>query len=953
MANQNPTDPKTQAAFDTAFQDTPDVNTAFEQADNAAPLGATNDVPASQPEAPSEPVAAGPVNVVNPEGKLVSIPGEHLTDALGLGYQIASPEAVAAYKKEQKYSTPGQEALSALEGAGEGATFGLSTAAERAAGINPEDIQARREVNPGLNMLGQVGSLLIPGAPEAEALEGLGKAGAALVPGSGLVSKIGSAATKAAIENGLVQGGDEVSKMISQDPNQSAQTAMADIGLSSLLGGTVGAGFGAVSPIWKATMGGRLGKIMQSISDHTGGIEGVEADPVNDAIQASGMAVAPEVRAALGNDPEVRQMFQTLQESSTSSGIKAQEALKTFRSDAADQILASVGKTPEDVAGLTDLSEHDIGADLKNSLVKQLKETIDPISEQFDQVKERFKNTELDPIKKAEIAQNISQMAAENGYNLSPSAPQAKIVNQVLEEIPGLKTLEDLRKYSSLMADRTQNPELWRLGSQLRKVFRGAEETTLDTAMGQSGEAGDLIAKHAAARSAYSNAMNTVDSLNDRLHVGKYAGPGSFISALKDMAPEDVLRRLSPKGDAGIIGELSGKFPETASKLQDFHLSQALKNSASRASPGESINSKVFYSLLDKMSPEMRQFVVPEGAQGKLDAIQSLLEGLPSKMNNSGTAKTMDALWGHVPGSAVGLATMLLGHNPVLSVLLGGVTKLVSRDAPDAARLALLKFLGSGKPIESEGLKTAVDFIHHTIQGDNLISKATKNLFKAGREVLPQSQMPSESDRGKLDRRLKGLQADQSDLENTGGMTAHYLPEHGQALSQIASNAVGYLNSIRPASQQNAPLDTKMAPSVSDQAKFNRALDIANQPLSVLNRIKDGSISSQDIVTLQKLYPDLYSQLQQKTMGELTATVQKGESVPYSTRLGLSLFLGQPLDSTMTPQGIMAAQPTPAQAPFNGQPKAPVKHKTAALTKFASNYQTAGQAAEADKAKAA
>jgi hypothetical protein len=81
----------------------------------------------------------------------------------------------------------------------------------------------------------------------------------------------------------------------------------------------------------------------------------------------------------------------------------------------------------------------------------------------------------------------------------------------------------------------------------------------------------------------------------------------------------------------------------------------------------------------------------------------------------------------------------------------------------------------------------------------------------------------------------------------------------------------------------------------------------------VLQKIQNGTINSEDIKHLSNLYPSLYDNLKEKVSHELIEMVHKDEEIPYETRMGLSLFLGQPLDSTMLPQSIMALQPSMAQ----------------------------------------
>ena len=112
-----------------------------------------------------------------------------------------------------------------LEGFSEGVAGPLGTAYQRAIGNSPEDLRAREEANPLIHGAGKVAGLLVGGAGL------LGKA-------AGLVAE--GAAGRAAVENALFTAGDEVSKMIKEDPHASVQSALLHTGLAGVLGGAVG-----------------------------------------------------------------------------------------------------------------------------------------------------------------------------------------------------------------------------------------------------------------------------------------------------------------------------------------------------------------------------------------------------------------------------------------------------------------------------------------------------------------------------------------------------------------------------------------------------------------------------------------------------------------------------------------------------------------------------------------
>jgi hypothetical protein len=285
---------------------------------------------------------------------------------------------------------------------------------------------------------------------------------------------------------------------------------------------------------------------------------------------------------------------------------------------------------------------------------------------------------------------------------------------------------------------------------------------------------------------------------------------------------------------------------------------------------------------------------------------------------------------------------------------LGGLGAVVGEHSLGPFLSSVLPALA--KPIintatHSEGIKAAIDYSVAVVKGDKLINNVTKSLFRTG-EVLPEHLLPSEESRNRLDKGLKDIQVNPQNASKIGGATAHYLPQHGVSIASTSISAANFLNSIRPGSPIHNPLDSTLPTSKDAVAKYNRALDIAQQPLVTIKSIKDGNLKSSDVVALNAMYPSLYAKLKQAVVQQMTEARAGGRDIPYAQRMSLSLFLAQPMDRTLTPMSILAAQPVPKQAPGNGQqPAAPVKHSTASLNKLASNYQTPGQSAEQRRTK--
>lgn len=255
----------------------------------------------------------------------------------------------------------------------------------------------------------------------------------------------------------------------------------------------------------------------------------------------------------------------------------------------------------------------------------------------------------------------------------------------------------------------------------------------------------------------------------------------------------------------------------------------------------------------------------------------------------------------------------------------------------------------------SVGFKAASDASLAMIRGQGVVSRATKALFQAGKDVLPSALAPSAAKLAKLDKLIANAIKDPDSISEGPTNIAHYMPEHGTAASAITGKAVSFLAPLRPNQDKKAPLDSQIPPSTTSIANYNRQLENAEQPLMLLKRIKDGSLTSKDLLTVQTIYPDLYKTMAMQIMDNMAAHLAKGNPVAYQTRIGLSKFAVQPLDSTLSPMSIMAAQPQPqmpqppGEQPGKGKPRKGAGGT--ALNKLSSSYQTQSQALSAKHEK--
>lgn len=347
------------------------------------------------------------------------------------------------------------------------------------------------------------------------------------------------------------------------------------------------------------------------------------------------------------------------------------------------------------------------------------------------------------------------------------------------------------------------------------------------------------------------------------------------------------------------------------------------------------------------MNPQVKGLIADPQQHEVISSIGQALESLvdPDK-NYSNTARTMMKLTKHTP-SAISLVAALMGHAEagVLSFL----GKIGFTEGKDALKLGMMRWLSAEQKINAPGFKSMVTFFDNAYKGQMAIDRGAKAIFRSASPVLTDSMMPSTSEINKLDK-LVAAHRDEpaATVAGNDGDLGHYLPQHQVALAQYSTQALKYLQSIEPQPFRTGPLDKEIPPTPAQEARYDRAKTIAIQPSFVLQQVKDGTIIPTDIIDLKSMFPAVYNDMAQKIQANMIDMHDKDKLIPYRTKIGISMFLGQPLDASMSPDSIMSAQPAPKQPQ---QPQAPQgkKGSTKELGKSNSTYMTPNQAAEEHK----
>jgi len=875
---------------------------------------------------------------------------------------------------EDKFSGTGETIKAGLEGAGRGliGSTAMGAIERHGFGVPKANILGRQEAHPIVGGLGEVAGLTagaLTGTGEAAVLGKAGEAAAGLAglseagKGASYATRVGSSLVKQAAEMAVMQGDNEVAKLVLNDPKASSESALANIGLAAALGGAGGAlGAGVVSPLWKVSGGPKLTEALSGLTSHLNGNSLEMPEVVNNAVKDLGLALDATVSAALSGDPKALEYAQDLYRG---EHRKFMEHLESLPKAAQESVAQSLGTPLED---LISFSKADAGREARDTFINELYKKYGPIAEKLQKRNAMAATISLPDEARRDFGSKIMEHA------IGPKGPGTnsdyyQIYEKYAQRVMGADTVGELDKIRTELGKMNSlNGNERDAYNQLRSMIGDFQEQQINRqgrALEKQGSeyasaaAKDLVKERQATNTEYAQYRRMMEELNGHARLGDFHGTGTLKTKLNEkLSPEDFLNKFSPKNNSEAIGFLQKNFPETAAKLQDVEKREFLAKHVKTHLGEPVVDYKTLSNAVEKLqkgSPEYAKYVLPDAAISKIQSAKTLNDALGSIKNikNSGTPAGLAKVFKHMGASAIGAIGYLMGHNPISGMLLGEMAGRLGKDAPEAIKYSLLHFLGSDKPIKAEGFKAMVDFIHQSMKGEQRLTNAVGEVFGNGVRVLAKNNMPSEKDQARIDKAITKLHDDPQELNRLAeGDIGHYMPNHQTALSQTMGTQLKYLEQLKPKEKSTGPLDNPIQPSAAAEPRYNRALSIAADPTVVLARLKNGQLQSSDLVDLKNMYPSMYTTMANKITTQMAAARSKGETIDYKTRMGLSLFLGQPLDSTMSPMAIQAAQP-PSPQPMQqqgGGSKKPSAKASTSMNKEAKEHQTQSQAAESDRA---
>jgi len=901
------------------------------------------DVPVPQPVAqPSpnvnEPVELDPSQVTWDKDKYGTLPAQAKLVAQELAQGYAGPVATAAEK-----------GLSAL-----GVPVLTPEEREQAAAVNP--------ITAGIAQAVGLGAGLMTGTGEAALLGKAGAAGAKLLATGAEMSRAraaGAAALRGAIELGGFGAGDEISNWIAGKPDQTVQSAISHIGLSALLGAGTGGVLGFALP---KTFGEVAPEVEQNLKNFQNTVQGTVADVKAEAplqqIKEAGLLsrfkkLKPEAQGIVqigeahqwpvyegmvSSAPEIEMAEDALLNGPpTVVGIHRRQAYEK----AADAVRLSV-----DEASAAPLapSETAVGNTIKSGLLGNLETKNEPIKALYSEISPYRQTIPVVEKEAKSLGSVVNDIIKDKGL-----VPGSERYNFIKTFSGGLENVENLQQLANFRTEvgRSAGPLTRDLAQDISEKLNGVEEKAIQNFANtmETGEAKDrilnLISKSNEAKKSYATFREELQTLGNSLGKKKIYGPQNFMDFIEDLNPQTLAKRTFSPGNTEFAQYLAEKFPDQFKAIRDYQRGllreEALTN-------GE-LDMKKLVKKVNNLEPELKDLLYSENEQVVLNDAKKYLDSFPKSFNPSGTShmSAFRAFFEHPTGAVIanlrdaGIQAFIKAANVVVP-------------GADKEAGTLIKVLGptvAQGQTDAAGFAAGVKAVMSAIKAYAKTVKAADAVFTGAMPVINEA---SHEQLKKLDDHLEDLKTKPQPVSLLGSDLGKFLPDHATALSMSAANAMNSLNAMRPQNPKMAPLDKAFPVNMAQGMPYLRNLAMANQPLLAFKHIKNGTLLPQDVKAIQTVAPAKYQLMSQMLAQSMNEHIEKGGTIPNHVRQSLSLFLGQPMDSTFTPQGLQSIQSTFAgltgPAPQQ-QMKPQRKGSTSALSKLPHTLMTGVQAREA------
>lgn len=871
----------------------------------------------------------GTLDVTRPgSDRTGTVPAADLERAFAEGWQLSDPETNQAKRVRREESDAGSMALGAIEATASGATLGLSSALASSIGlIDPERAAARREalggVGDALELAGavapaafsggasvgasagrSVGGRLLAYSPAGLAARGgrVVESGVARALGEGGASLAGRAARRfvptatGQFVEGLAYGaGAEIDESVLGNRDIAMENILAGGLMNAALGGTLGLVLPGVTRVSTGhqrvpaqavedVVGRWTGDVVEggkpsSFSKVVGGLSGADAETVE---RGFGLLKTPEGRrfAAMGKSEhaeEIRHLATGIGTAVDSTNDAVTRALR--HTEGANYMRGvTLPKGADDVAPA-----------MTRDVLSRMESKLDEIAEKATRYNDADVRAIVDDARSVvrggraavddagssaiDVMRRADQVRRQIG-EIEQRARKARVQGYIVDDM--FSGLKDAR---SMVGEHLKDERLWGVAGQLQR-----EGDTLQSA-----------------------------ALRARQGVpGKRTAAQRVLDRSEATTPEDLLsvaRKFGRDGPGSMEESLDGVF-----RREIDYLEWTAKH---REMPPE------FHQALTEAKSQYKQLRRSiESNRERLNAneiMQRLRSAESGDSVSIGVSSNMGAWGGGAIGGALGAAVA----GPI-GATVGGTLGAMAGRALSSPYTSIRTLAALGHMADKSGVKIdgAVGrFVgrmraagaESSAKGTSVRPRGTvgRNLARAGTIVGTRSMAERRTETTKLGERAKLLAANPGLIAHEMEPALWYAREHApylaDALTARAEQAANFLATKSP-KPYTPPFGTSTITDPVAEARWQRYVEAVTDPSAVLERLADGTVTSEHVEALQAVYPRIYEQLRESIVEELSSAQAEGRNVPFDARMTLGVLFDVATDPGLVPSVLLAIQ---------------------------------------------
>lgn len=864
--------------------------------------------PAAKPAPAPAPAPAREVFVVAPDGGTYAMPMAEAADAIrSLGARLETPEERRTREVEARQE--GKWFLAGVEGALRGATFGWSDVAG-ALGGQAEGMAERREAFPIVSTVSEIGGgLLGLGKGVGAAKTTIGKGVAAVSAPARAVTRAGVVVEKSA------------QKLLAPLAERGIAGKMAARGLSVGAGaGVEGAMVGAQQWLTESVLG-EAEPTAEALLDHIGvgamfgGLLGGGLGGLGEGAAAGLTRAGKALRGAL---PEGK----ALEDGLTDLWAKGAHAATGVDEDAARAVIKG-----RDAIPAAEAAPERIGRELAAKL--------DEFSELSDDITVNHRGPKTQkgvPAVEAEVNLDVLQEAL---LGVDPAAPGA--LRQIEAMVAGAKN-----KGRGAFAGQGQIDQLAdALEEVTGKISSGklSKAQIIDAVDGLKRKTGALRKQYTRASQKTPDVISSMELFDEvyRLEKDLLEDPavtGKTFAALqtdvnkhfaKDLelshaqAASGMVKAHGERGfldpEAALRGEVVWRYDPAAMETFARNLGE---NPNAATLPLEIVEGRATRRLETMEAISRHYDLGPQGMQ-KLERARALVKEIQGSIEEAKAAGVLRRQLGDAFRASRGTG-INVGSGAIAGGFLGGPIGA----AAGAVVGALFDPVRAAQQLSTVQRLLGAQRLDVVRKVGSYVRGATAGVKKAARHA-PQAvtrQKAAETRKARVQayrRQLSGMSRALSDPEAAQRelMAAvrgidYAAPRAAQAMQTKGMQVVSYLHD-RMAKPMRSPApfahDDGWEPSDTEIARAESLARVAMRPSALLDDLKDGTITGEQVAAVRELHPHVYQQIVDELTDRLSSL---SDDLPYDERIRLTVLFGVPIEPSASPEALATWQETHA-----------------------------------------